>query len=138
MLCSGLGSGLGIRSDVTMSLCVIRYDYDTIITKKLRLSIGFRFFSKWVITHLYAITQHRPMPTLYRVVVHNLARNSRLDVRHRPLGRLKRRQHHANGRSKAAAASAIVTGDHPASGPTHHPLFDLFCRRRYRTAVVRV
>ena len=54
-----------VISDVTMSLSVIRYDYDTIITKNRDYRFYFDFFQS---RSLDAITPHRPTPTLYRVM----------------------------------------------------------------------
>jgi len=52
-------------SDVTMSRCVIRYDYNTIITKIAIIDTISIFFQNG---SLDAITPHRPTPTLYRVM----------------------------------------------------------------------
>ena len=54
-----------VGSDVTMSLCVIRYDYDTIITKNCDYRYDFDFFQNG---SLDASTQHWPTPTLYCVM----------------------------------------------------------------------
>ena len=108
-----------------MSLCEIRYEY----YKNRDYQNMILIFSNG---SLAAITQHRPTPTLYRVTcyaVNNLACNSSLHVSHRPVGR-------ANGRSNTATASFTVMGYNPVSTPTHHPLFDLLCHRRCRTAAV--
>ena len=40
---------LPITSDVTMSLCLIRYDYDTIITNNRDYRYDFDYYSKPVI-----------------------------------------------------------------------------------------
>jgi len=53
------------NSDVTMSLCVIWYDYDAIITKNRDYRFDFDFFQS---RSLDTITPRRPTPTLYRVM----------------------------------------------------------------------